>query len=331
MRDEAVVPVVDLGPGVRAAAEAIDRACRGSGFFYIVGHGVDEALAARLDGLMRAFFALDLDRKMEIRMEKAGRAWRGYFPVGGELTSGKPDIKEGLYFGAEHDDAHPRVRAGVPLHGKNLFPDLPGFRETTLAWMAEMSRLGQVILEAMALGLGLPASYFVDRMTADPTILFRAFHYPPPERSGDIASQGWGVGEHTDYGFLTLLRQDDAGGLQVKSGGLWIEAPPIPGSFVCNIGDMLDRMTGGLYRSTPHRVHNRSGKHRLSLPFFFDPGWDAAIAPIDMRGAANGGAEAEERWDHANVHAFHGTYGQWLLGKVARVFPELGETIGGGA
>jgi isopenicillin N synthase-like dioxygenase len=321
------VPIVDLAPLVggssdrRIAARAIDRACRGSGFFYVVGHGVDEALATRLDALCRFFFAQDLDRKMEIRMEKAGRAWRGYFPTFGELTSGKPDLKEGIYFGAEHDDAHPRVRAGVPLHGKNLFPDLPGFREAVLAWMAEMTRLGHVILEGMALGLGLPASYFAEHLTADPTVLFRAFHYPAPEETFD----GWGVGEHTDYGLLTILRQDDCGGLQVKSGGRWIEAPPVPGSFVCNIGDMLDRMTGGLYRSTPHRVHNRSGRDRLSLPFFFDPGWDAEIKAIDTRGADG---RADERWDHQNVHAFQGTYGQWLLAKVARVFPELGQAAG---
>ncbi|MDI1484779.1 2-oxoglutarate and iron-dependent oxygenase domain-containing protein [Polyangium sp. y55x31] len=321
------VPIVDLGPLVRGGpdkqvtARAIDQACRGSGFFYVVGHGVDEALAARLDALCRAFFAQDLDRKMEIRMEKAARAWRGYFPVGGELTSGKPDLKEGIYFGAEHEDDHPRVRARVPLHGKNLFPDLPGFREAALAWMAEMTRLGHVILEGMALGLGLPASYFADRYTADPTILFRAFHYPPPEGG----AEGWGVGEHTDYGLLTILRQDDAGGLQVKSGGRWIEAPPVPGSFVCNIGDMLDRMTGGLYRSTPHRVHNRSGRNRLSLPFFFDPGWDAEIQAIDTSRADG---RADERWDRQNVHEFRGTYGQWLLGKVAKVFPELGQAAG---
>ena len=321
------VPIVDLAPLVAGspdkhhAAQAIDHACRGSGFFYVVGHGVDEGLAARLDALCRAFFAQDLDHKMEIRMERAGRAWRGYFPVGGELTSGKPDLKEGIYFGAEHEADHPRVRDGVPLHGTNLFPDLPGFRDAVLAWMAEMTRLGHVILEGMALGLGLPASYFKDHLTADPTVLFRAFHYPPP----DDGDEGWGVGEHTDYGLLTILRQDDCGGLQVKSAGRWIEAPPVPGSFICNIGDMLDRMTGGVYRSTPHRVLNRSGKNRLSLPFFFDPGWDAEIRPIALHRADG---EAGERWDHQNVHAFRGTYGEWLLAKVAKVFPDLGRAAG---
>ena len=109
----------------------------------------------------------------------------------------------------------------------------------------------------------------------------------------------------------------------MKSSSQWIEAPPVPGSFVCNIGDMLDRMTGGLYRSTAHRVRNVSGRARLSLPFFFDPDWDAEITPIDTGAAAPD--DAADRWDRASVRAFRGTYGQYLLGKVAKVFPDLGD------
>ena len=124
---------------------------------------------------------------------------------------------------------------------------------------------------------------------------------------------------------LTILWQDDAGGLQVKSRSRWIDAPPIPASFVCNIGDMLDRMTGGRYRSTPHRVCNSSQRDRLSAPFFFDPAFDAEVQPIDP------GAEivddVDERWDRASVHSFEGTYGQYLLRKVSKVFPELGGEV----
>jgi isopenicillin N synthase-like dioxygenase len=325
MADFSVVPVVDVGPllgggsGGRAAADAIGHACRTAGFFYVTGHGIPAARITEMEELFRRFFALPAAAKMDLRMERAGRAWRGYFPVFGELTSGQPDVKEGLYFGAEHGDDHPRVRAGVPLHGKNLFPDIPFFRDAVLSWMADMTRLGRVILRGIALSLGLPEDYFDERYLRDPTVLFRAFHYPPPP-AGE--APGWGVGEHTDYGWLTILWQDGAGGLQVKSRSRWIEAAPVPGSFVCNIGDMLDRMTGGLYRSTPHRVRNESGRDRLSLPFFFDPDWDAEIAPIDTRGASVD--DAAERWDQASVHGFRGTYGQYLLGKVSKVFPELG-------
>src|SRR4030095_15435521 len=116
------VPVIDLAADELSVAAAIGAACRDAGFFYVVGHGVDAALGRRLEQLSRAFFAADLPTKARIRMELGGRAWRGYFPLGGELTSGIPDDKEGLYFGAELDDAHPRIVAGTPMHGRNLFP-----------------------------------------------------------------------------------------------------------------------------------------------------------------------------------------------------------------
>jgi isopenicillin N synthase-like dioxygenase len=131
------------------------------------------------------------------------------------------------------------------------------------------------------------------------------------------------VGEHTDYGLLTILLQDDAGGLEVKSRSGWVSAPPVPGSFVCNIGDMLDRMTGGLYRSTPHRVRNTAPRDRLSFPFFFDPNFFAPVRPIELPEHQRRHDDRDERWDRASVHAFEGTYGDYLLGKVGKVFPEL--------
>ncbi|MGH8567456.1 MAG: isopenicillin N synthase family dioxygenase, partial [Gammaproteobacteria bacterium] len=205
-----------------AVAAQIGQACRERGFFYVLGHGVDERLQQRLEHLSRQFFAQPLDRKIEIRMALGGRAWRGYFPVGGELTSGRPDLKEGLYFGAELDDDHPLVRAGTPMHGRNLFPpQIPRFRETVLGYIAAMTELGHWLMEGVALSLGLEASYFADRYTKDPLILFRIFHYPRDTRPAE-QEPGWGVGEHTDYGVLTILKQDHAGGLQVKSGSRWI-------------------------------------------------------------------------------------------------------------
>ena len=332
MHDLSELPVIDVGPLVEASADpaptadAIGAACRSAGFFYVVGHGVDAQVVERLDRLARAFFALDHETKMAIRMELGGRAWRGYFPVGAELTSGKPDQKEGLYFGAELGPEHPAVRAGTPLHGRNLFPGLEGFRETVLAYLDALTALGHRLMEGIALALGLPREHFRARLTRDPLVLFRIFHYPPLSR--EQTAELWSVGEHTDYGLLTILLQDAAGGLQVKAGGRWIDAPPIEGSFVCNLGDMLDRMTGGRYRSTRHRVLNTSGRSRLSYPFFFDPGWDAEIEPIP------GGLERDEavadavqRWDHASPHLFEGTYGQYLIGKVGKVFPDLESSV----
>jgi isopenicillin N synthase-like dioxygenase len=322
------IPIIDLtaltgGTGsADAVAAEISRACRDNAFFYIVGHGVSEDLQQRLEELSRQFFAEDLDTKMTIRMERAGRTWRGYFPVGAELTLGRPDQKEGLYFGSELDENHPKVAAGVPLHGRNLFPDIPGFRETVLEYIDALTGLGHTVMRGVSLSLGLDADYFDERYTHDPLILFRIFHYPPLADSQ--SAEQWSVGEHTDYGLLTILRQDTAGGLQVKSQAEWIDAPPVPGSFVCNIGDMLERITGGLYRSTPHRVRNVSGAGRLSFPFFFDPNWDAEVRPVDPDAILSG--DPHERWDGVSVHEGGGTYGEYLLRKVAKVFPELGDT-----
>jgi isopenicillin N synthase-like dioxygenase len=313
-------------------AKQLHQACTESGFFYVVGHGVDEDLIARLEKLSRQFFALSKPEKMRISMAQGGRAWRGYFAVGDELTSGKPDRKEGIYFGTELADDHPAVSAHTPMHGRNLFPAIPGvdesdFRETVLEYLAQLTQLGHALMAGISLSLGLEASYFDDRYTRDPLILFRIFNYPYVPQPVAAGEATWGVGEHTDYGLLTILRQDDAGGLQVKSKSRWVDAPPIPGSFVCNIGDMLDHMTRGFYRSTPHRVLNRAAHDRLSFPFFFDPNFSAEMRAIDELAEHTAVDDRHERWDRANVHEFRGTYGEYVLNKVAKVFPQLREEV----
>jgi isopenicillin N synthase-like dioxygenase len=146
--------------------------------------------------------------------------------------------------------------------------------------------------------------------------LIRIFRYPPQPT-------GFGVGEHTDYGFLTLLAQDQHGGLEVRTATGWLSVPPVPGATVVNIGDMLDRLTGGLWRSTPHRVVNNSAGERLSWPLFFDPAFDAAVEPLPGFMPR----EAGQRWDGASVHAPIGTYGDCLIGKVGKVFPELAAPV----
>lgn len=330
------IPVVDMGPLVGSGdsapvAKAIGAAARQWGFFYVVGHGVDETLRRELERSSRAFFAQDLESKLAIAMARGGRAWRGYFPLGSELTLGRPDQKEGLYFGSELPADHPRVAAGLPLHGPNLFPDIPGFRATLLEYLRVLTDLGHTLMQGIALSLGLEAGYFAARYTADPLILFRIFNYPAlPESSvpkGAAAPTAWSVAEHTDYGLLTILGQDEAGGLEVRSPAGWVAAPPLPGSFVCNLGDMLERMTGGHYRSTPHRVRNSSGRDRLSFPFFFDPDFEAEVRPIDPHANATQGVHASPSWDGISVHAFQGTYGDYLLNKVSKAFPELGRDL----
>jgi isopenicillin N synthase-like dioxygenase len=321
------VPIIDVGAlrsddprseAVARVAQAVDAACRDTGFFCVTGHGVDPALLGSLDGAARRFFALPAADKGALAMARAGRAWRGWFPLGGELTSGRPDQKEGLYFGEELPPDDPRVRAGRPLHGPNLFPtDVPDLGPAVLDWMSAMTALGHLLLRGIALGLGLEQDWFERDLTREPTVLFRIFRYPPTE------DEGWGVGEHTDYGLLTILAQDERGGLQVRGRSGWIEVPPAPGVLVCNLGDMLDRMTAGRYRSTPHRVRNATGGDRLSFPFFFDPNFFARVQPIELAGRDLPPDDRDERWDKASVHAFEGTYGDYLLGKVGKVFPQL--------
>lgn len=320
----ASLPVFRLGaleePGeVRRLGEA----CEALGFFYLTDTGIDPALDRELERQSAAFFARPEEEKRRIAMELGGKAWRGFFPVKGELTSGIPDLKEGLYFGEELADDDPRGR--WPMHGPNLFPEEPAaLRPIVLAYMAEQERIGQRVLRALALSLGLPATYFLLHLTAKPTPLFRIFHYPAPRSDADRAI--WGVGEHTDYGLLTLLKQDDCGGLEVKTPRGergWLSAPPLAGSLVCNLGDMLDRLTGGRFRSTPHRVRNLAGRSRYSWPFFLDPAFDARVSPLPGAQVRPSEDDAAERWDRASVHTLTGTYGEYLRGKVAKVFPEL--------
>jgi isopenicillin N synthase-like dioxygenase len=320
------IPVIDVRELIqrkhsKSVAGQIGEACREYGFFYVVGHGVSEHLQSQLEEISQKYFEQDLEKKLEINMSRGGKAWRGYFPVGRELTSGKPDLKEGIYFGTELGMDHPLVKSGTPMHGPNLFPaNMPEFRSIVLDYVTSMTELGHSLMAGISLSLGLEESYFQERYTSDPLILFRIFNYPPPATYSDL-----GVGEHTDYGLLTILKQDMSGGLEIKTKSQWIDAPPISNSFVCNIGDMLDRMTAGLYLSTPHRVLNRAKHNRLSFAFFFDPNFNAEIKPIQMDVQLND--NKEERWDHASVHDFRGTYGEYLLSKVSKVFPELLKTL----
>ncbi len=320
---ERALPVIDVTelctPGHDRAARArvareIDDACRTLGFFSIVGHGVDPDLCASLLAAGRAFFALPDPEKARIGMERGGRAWRGWFPLGGELTSGRPDHKEGIYFGAELGDDDARVQASTPLHGPNLFPERPAtLRDLVLTYMAQLQETAANVMRAIALGLGIDEAWFARTITGDPLVLFRMFHYPP------VADGRWSVGEHTDYGLLTILLQDGTGGLQVHGPGGWVDVPPIEGAFVCNIGDMLERMTSGRYRSTPHRVRNLGDRDRLSCPFFYDPGWDARVQPVPAGPSVT--ARNRERWDGDDPLGFEGTYGDYITAKVAKVFP----------
>ncbi|MEZ5372022.1 MAG: 2-oxoglutarate and iron-dependent oxygenase domain-containing protein [Microthrixaceae bacterium] len=331
-------PLVDIAPLIepsprstvsdaqRRVAAALDEACRTWGFFRVAGHGIDPTLIARLDATARDFFGRPEAEKARVAMARAGSAWRGWFPVGDELTSGRPDRKEGLYIGVELAADDPRVLAGVPLHGPNLFPaDPPDLGPTALEYMAAVTGVGHAVMSGLAIALGLDPGWFATDLTSDPTVLFRIFHYPPHDTGEDSS---WGVAEHTDYGLLTLLAQDDSGGLEVRADDGWVEVPADPAVLVCNLGDMLEAITARRYRSTLHRVRNTSGRSRLSFPLFFDPSWDARVRPLPLDPADAAPAVATDRWDGADPLAWTGTYGDYLTAKVARVFPDLFDSVG---
>jgi isopenicillin N synthase-like dioxygenase len=299
------------------AAIAIGEAARTDGFFYVSGHGVAAETISALDAAARAFFALPESEKAEIAMAKGGAAWRGWFPLGGELTSGAPDQKEGIYFGEDLAAGDERVRDGWPMHGANLWPARPPeLRAAVEAYMRQTTRAAQAVMEGVSLALDLDADHFDKAYLRRPTVLFRIFRYPPAE-----ADEGWGVGEHTDYGLLTLLAQDSCGGLQVRGERGWVDAPPLAGTLVCNVGDMLERLSGGRFVSAPHRVRNDAGSDRLSFPLFYDPDFSAvmtpALEPVDAR------HRLRARWDHSDPNLFAGRYGDYLLRKVSAVFPAL--------
>jgi isopenicillin N synthase-like dioxygenase len=314
------IPVIDIGDleGAHGAA-AIDGACRTSGFFALRADAEVNAHRGRVIEAARRLFALPIESKRHVALATGGTAWRGWFPLGDELTSGVPDLKEGFYVGRE-EPPDPR-----PLHGPNVWPaELPELRHEVLSWMRRMEALAQRALAAMAVGLGLEPNHFVDGLTHDPTVLFRIFLYPPqPPTQHDR----WGVAEHSDYGLLTLLAHDGTPGLQVRVDTSWIEVDPDPQLLICNIGDMLDRLTGGRYCSTPHRVRNVATNDRISLPFFLDPGWAAPVDPLLLGDHWTVPSDRAPRWDRTNLADVSGTYGDWLIAKVRQVFPQLASTV----
>ena len=284
------IPVIDMAPFLQgepaaraATAKLIGEACREIGFFYIVNHGVSPYLVARTFDEAERFFALPEERKAEIAIE-ASACHRGWFRLGGEnLDPAKQklagDLKEGIKIGRDLAPEHPLVRAGTPLHGPNQWPNLPGWRETVQEYYDAMEALGRELLHAFALALSLEETYF-DHWLAAPMTTLGPLHYPP--QTGRVTEARLGAGAHTDYGCLTMLAQDGNGGLQVRNAnGQWIDAPPIEESFVVNIGDMMERWTNGIFKSTPHRVINASGRERYSLPYFFDPDFAAEVACLE--------------------------------------------------
>ncbi len=271
------LPIIDLS-GYQEATQTqkqelalkIGQACREFGFFYITGHGIDETLQSQLFNESTKLFNLPLESKLKVN-KQLSKANRGYEPLKNQtLEAGTPpDLKEGFYIGFDHEDDHPLVKAKKFNFGKNQWPeDLPQLKPIATNYLHAMTSLCEALMSLMALSLNLPNNYF-DDFCKDPLVTLRLLHYPPQPVNAQENEKGCGA--HTDFGGLTLLLQDDNGGLQVWSHKTenWIDAPPIKGSFVVNIGDMIARWTNDQYCSTLHRVINKSGNERYSIPFFF--------------------------------------------------------------
>ncbi len=222
----------------------------------------------------KRFFALPIAEKQQIAIETVGGN-RGYSGLMHEaLDPGQgPDMKEAFNVGFDLKPDDPELLAGKPFRALNAWPNLPGFRETLLAYYDACAGLGARIHRAFARDLGVEADYFAEKFDR-PMATLRLLRYP-------ASGERIGAGAHTDYGNLTLLATDDVGGLEVRTrSGDWIEAPAMAGAFVVNIGDCLMRWTNDVYVSTPHRVVNRSGRERYSIAFFFDPNPEAEVAAI---------------------------------------------------
>lgn len=279
------VPLIELGDArsgesrqAGAVAEKLRDACCSVGFFYLSGHGIPESL---LDGQLewtRRFFTLPLSVRQEVAMAKS-RARRGFEPLATQVLDAgtPPDLKESFYLGRELGPEHPYVRVGLAGYGANQWPEgIPGFREQMEGYLAELAALSRDMMRILALSLELPQDYF-DAMMREPMPVLRLIHYPP--HPVDARANQLGAGAHTDWGALTFLLQDDSGGLEVQNAARdWVAAPPVAGTFVVNLGDMIERWTNGLYRSTMHRVLNRaSGRSRYSVPYFSNPDFNARV------------------------------------------------------
>lgn len=282
------VPIVDFGRFAaasmserRAVGAEIAEICGRVGFFYIANHGVPAATVDLMFAESRRFFEQKLDAKRALAIAKTGRGYVGEQEENFHRDRGEQgDLKEFFNVGLEYSPDTPEVAAGRPFYGGNQWPsELPGWRENTIAYFNVMLGLGRRLMRAVALGLDLPETQF-DAMLERPMSTLRMIHYPEQAARPHITGAP-SCGAHTDYGCLTMLAQDAIGGLQVQTrDGQWVDAPPVPGTFVINIGDMLGFWSNGRFRSTPHRV-TPTTQDRYSTALFLQPHIDTVLTPLD--------------------------------------------------
>ena len=270
---------VDLG-STRAPeiARAVDDAFRRTGFCYVANTGVEADLVGAVFDAARRFHALSDGAKQAIAINAFHRGYIAPNTATNRSSSvarvTRPNLSESLM--VMHEVAPEDPFFGKPLQGPNQWPDgLPGFREAVTAYQNAMTDFARRFTRLLALALGLPETY-LDPHFERPTSWLRLLHYPPEPRG--TPDDQYGAAPHTDYGFITFLVQDEHEGLEVRTrDGEWVSAPPLAGTFVVNVADLLARWTNDRWSSTPHRVRNRSGKDRYSVPFFWDMDMESEI------------------------------------------------------
>lgn len=278
-----MIPILDWqryasGQDPEGFVAELGHACRDTGFFLLSGHGIDPALIDNVFAQADTFFALPEDRKraLDIRRSPHNRGWAATGSEALDEHSGVMDLKEAYNVGFDLAPDDPRVIARAPFRGVNVWPDLPGFRDTMLAYYDAALALGVALHNAFEAELGLPQGFFAPHFT-EPMATLRVLRYP-------ASDSGIGAGAHSDYGSVTLLMTDGVAGLQVKPrGGGWMDVPHIPGAYVVNIGDCLMRWSNDIYVSTPHRVLPPKAIRR-SIAFFLDPNPDSRIAALPGTG-----------------------------------------------
>ena len=252
------------------------------GFGYIINHGIEKTLIEQLFQVSKQFHSQPLSEKMRVALD---HNHRGYIAINTSTDVNskladvkKPNQSESFMMMREDKSELPDVY----LSGPNQWPKLENFKEVLEKYTCNMTKLGRNLMRLALLSSGVKDLSVMQSLDT-PTIWLRLLHYPPISRNSP--SDLYGSAPHTDFGCLTILAQDEIGGLQVQTReGKWIDVPKLEGSFVVNVGDMLSRYTNGLLRSTPHRVINKSGKERFSCPFFFDPHTNAVVQPLKGTG-----------------------------------------------
>lgn len=283
----AKIPVIDVsgaldGTGTKDVAKAIFSAATQHGFFYITGHRIPQALMNQAFAVSKAFFAEPAATKESVAVNTHQRGWmaQGMSQLAGAKTH---DLKEVFFWGADTAEDDPDLLAGKPLVAVNQWPSqaFPELQTELSPYYNAVCHVARHLMSAIAVSLDQPEDFF--NLCYKKPLARGQLVYYPPSTAADEAEERYGVAPHTDFGVLTLLLQDNSGGLQVQSqSGSWIEAPPIPGTLVCNIGDLLERWSNNRFTSTRHRVINRSNAARYSIPVFFDPHTDTIIDPVDL-------------------------------------------------